>query len=189
MFEYFDGTLSSKTPAMAVIECSGVGYCVSIPFSTYEKLPAPGEKVKIFTHLIHRDDAMELYGFATEFERELFRKLISVTRIGPKLAISILSGISPKELASAIDIGDVKTLSKIPHLGKKTAERIVMELRGKIESVDMREPIESDIVSQAIDALVALGFSLTDATTAIRKVHSEKPDASIDELIKSALRK
>ncbi|MCD6594552.1 Holliday junction branch migration protein RuvA [bacterium] len=189
MLEYIHGVLSSKTPVMAVIECAGVGYCISISFSTYEKLPAIGEEMKILTHLVHRDDAMELYGFATSFERGLFRKLISVTRIGPKLAIAILSGVSPKKLASAIDIGDIKTLSKIPRVGKKTAERIVMELRGKIEI--STEPIvgADDVVSQAIEALVTLGFSLTDATGAIRKVHSAKPDASIDELIKFALKK
>jgi len=189
MFEYLTGILTVKNPVSAVIECGGIGYLLSIPVSTYDRLPEIGQRVTILVHMVHRDDVMELYGFTGEFERELFRKLIGVTRIGPKLALAILSGGSPENLAFAIEAGDVVTLSKIPRLGKKTAERIIMELRGKLEISGDLPAVVGDAASQAVDALCALGFSRTDAARAIQKAQKKAPDALVDELIRLALTK
>ena len=186
MFDYLSGILAHKSPVFAVVECGGVGYFLHISLQTYESIPNEGDIVKLFTHLVHRDDDMELYGFASQDEREFFRKLIGVTRVGPKLALSIMSGINSKKLASAIATGDVATLSKIHKVGKKTAERIILELKGKIEMpIDFVS--EDSKLSDAVAALIGLGFSRTEAVQAISKAKKSAPDEDTDTLIKIAL--
>ena len=188
MFDYLSGILARKTPICAVVECSGVGYLLHISLQTYESLPAEGDSVKLFTHLVHRDDDMELYGFASLDEREFFRKLIGVTRVGPKLALSIMSGMNSKKLASAIAAGDVATLSKIPKVGKKTAERIILELKGKVEMpLDFID--EDEGLSDAVAALVGLGFSRTEAVESISRAKKSAPDGDANTLVKIALQK
>jgi Holliday junction DNA helicase RuvA len=186
MFEFISGKLAQKSPVSAVVECAGVGYLFTISLTTYHSLPQTGADIKLLAHLVHREDSMELYGFATPEEREFFKKLMSVTRIGPKLAIAILSGSPPQRLAECIVSGDIATLSKIPRVGKKTAERIIMELGGKIESASAIV-VPGDNLSLVINALVALGFSQTEAYNSACKAKKNSPDASVDELIRIAL--
>jgi len=189
MIEYIKGKLNFKDSESAIIDCGGVGYYISISYNTYQDLPDVGDTSKLLIHLIHREDTMELYGFSSEFERQLFRKLINVSRIGPKLAIAILSGSSPDRLSSAIELGDVKTISKIPRVGKKTAERIVMELRGKLDIPTERLSILDDDYLKAVEALVSLGYSRTEAAEAVNSAKELSPDATVDELIKISLKK
>ena len=186
MFDYLSGILVHKSPVSAVVECGGVGYFLNISLQTYESLPENGNKVKIYTHLVHREDDMELYGFSSQDEREFFRKLIGVNRVGPKLALAIMSGMDSRKLAAVIASGDAKTLSRIPKVGKKTAERIILELKGKIETtIEIAD--EGDEFYDAVSALVELGFSRTDAVQAISKAKKKAPDGDIDTLIKLAL--
>ena len=190
MYEFVVGGLSSKNPLRVVVECGGIGYSLTITLHTYQNLPEVGNNVKLYTHLVHRDDIMELFGFITTDERELFRKLIGVTRVGPKLAISILSGTTSQKLAIAIAHRDIFTLSKIPKVGKKTAERIILELREKIKITDSMELTTGDETTlEAVKALMALGFNYSEAEKAILKAKKEKPEASTDELIKLALQR
>ncbi len=189
MIEYLDGTLAGKNSTSAVIDCGGVGYFLMIPVSTYERLPAVGSRVKLFVHLVHREDTMELYGFSSPAERELFRQLISVSRVGPRVAIAILSGSEPDRLVEIIKSGDVRALAKIPRVGKKTAERIIMELREKLGAEPATEVITDDTTAEAIGALEALGFSRSEAVSAVAKAKKIAPDAPVDELIKLALKR
>ncbi len=176
-----------KSPFYAVVDCGGVGYRLSITLATYESLPPAGNEVRLLAHLLHREDGMELFGFCDARERELFEKLISVTRVGPRLALAILSGAPFERIISAIATGDVETLAAIPKVGKKTAERIVMELRDKFE-LPTPVPQEDELFAQAVDALVVLGFSRSEATKAVARAVSENPNMQLDEIIKVALR-
>jgi len=187
MFEHVSGILVSKTPVRAVVECAGVGYLLTITLSTYETLPETGKPAKLLVHLVHKEDAMELYGFATADEREFFRKLIAITRVGPKLAMAILSGTTMQNLANAVALGDISTISKIPRVGKKTAERIVLELKGKLEHT-AEHVVGDEIVSSAIAALVGLGFTPKEAYDEVFRVKAKNPNASLDELIRFSLR-
>jgi len=186
MFEYIAGKLVEKSPVFAVVDCGGVGYLLSITLNTYDALPDIGKPATLFAYLVHRDDSMELFGFATWEERDSFKKLMTVTRVGPKLALSILSGTKPRELALAITAGDIVSLSKIPKVGRKTAERIVMELR---EKIDLPPAIvgADDNTRAAIDALVALGFGRAEAMDAISRAQKNSQNATADELIRAAL--
>ena len=133
MIAFLKGTLSEALPTQVVIDVNGVGYEVLIPLSSFDKLPTPGSEVKLLTHLAIRDDAHVLYGFSTETERDLFRQLIRhVTGIGPKIALNVLSGTTPASFQAAVANGDVKALSGVSGVGKKTAERIVVELKDKL---------------------------------------------------------
>ena len=189
MIEYLDGILSEKGTTYAVVDCAGVGYFLTISLYTYEQLPEVGERVKLFVHLVHREDLMELYGFATRQERELFRRLISVSRVGPRVAVAMLSRVEPAELLQMIQTGNVAELSKIPKVGKKTAERIILELRGKIPETSEAQFERDETFAQAVDALEALGFSRTEAISAVSKAKKSAPEAPVDELIKIALRR
>lgn len=188
MLEYLFGTLKQKAPLFAVIECAGVGFFLNISIATYESMPDEGENIRLLTHLIHRDDTMDLYGFATTVERGFFRKLIGVTRVGPKLALSILSGCTPRQFSDAISAGDIDTLSKIPKVGKKTAERIVLELRGKLD-IEIDIAMKDETLSSAVNALIALGFSRSEAFRAISTAKKNTPDASLDDLIRTSLQR
>ncbi len=187
------GTLVAKTPTGVVIDCNGIGYYLFAPLSTIDQLGDTGSEVRLYTHFVVREDAMELYGFLSEEERRVFRLLIGISGIGPKLALGILSAISPGELKSAVDNANVALLQKLPGIGKKTAERLVVELRDKLR--DIQPAISEDGVAlqarrEAVEALIALGYSKTIAEKAVKAASAELLDRSpsVEELIRTALR-
>lgn len=198
MITSIEGTLASATPLHAVIELNGFGYEVHIPVTTAEKLPAPGARVKLHTVVIYREDAQTLYGFASPSERDFFRLLIeNVTGVGPKSALSIMSRLSLASLESAIRMGDVATLAKSPGIGKKTAERLVVELKAKLGAPDTptqftdqesAEAVAPSAHRDAISALVALGYKPADADQAIRRAAlALGAKTTTEALIKKAL--
>jgi Holliday junction DNA helicase RuvA len=171
------GSLLEKRPNQIVVDVHGVGYDVAIPISTYSSLPDAGAEVKLQVHTHVREDAIALFGFLTAEEKTLFEKLISVSGIGPKLGISVLSGLAAPDLASAIRSGDIQKLTRIPGVGKKTAERMVLELRDKVDlsgsaaapaSTEKSTPF-SDVEYDVLSALTNLGCQRPAAETAIRK--------------------
>jgi Holliday junction DNA helicase RuvA len=191
------GTLLAKSATELLIDVNGVGYSVHIPLSTYEKVGEVNSTVTLFTYLHVREDVLQLYGFATDEERQMFRLLISVSGIGPRMAQSILSGISAAELTTFISEGNHIALTRIPGVGKKIAERLVVELRekiGKIESVaslpPASSPAQANIRSEALLALTSLGFSRNVAEKALRAAIQETngKDVTVEVLIKSALK-
>lgn len=194
MISYLQGVLVAKSPTEIVMDVNGVGYAVHIPLSTFEKLDGLNQRVKIYTHLHVREDAMLLYGFATETERELFRMLISVSGIGPKIAQGILSGMDASELRRCITSGDASALTSIPGVGRKTAERIVLELRDKVaKGADLLPGAPAAQVSarsEALAALLSLGYTRATAEQALRRVLKEagEDEISLEELLKRALR-
>jgi Holliday junction DNA helicase RuvA len=201
MIVSLQGTLISATPSQAIIETSGLGYEVHVPVTTAEKLPAPGAQVKLHTHAVYREDAQTLYGFATLGERDFFRLLIgNVSGVGPKSALTIMSKLSLALLENAIRAGDIATLAKCPGIGKKTAERLVVELKNKLGGVGLSGAMstadtdESGSVSadrrqpDAVAALTALGYKPADADTAIRRaILALGATATTEQLIKKAL--
>lgn len=194
MIASLTGTLRSKSPTEILVDVQGVGYAVSVPLSTFERLPAAGSTVTLLTYLQVREDALQLYGFWSEEERFLFRHLISVNGIGPKIAQSILSGISVTDLKEHIAHGNVGALMAIPGVGRKTSERLVLELREKVSKFgptgEAPVPSSGDIRAEALLALTSLGYSRPTAEKALRNVLAESNGASlsIEELIKRALR-
>lgn len=200
MIAYLKGTLADATPLSAVVDVGGVGYALSIPVTTAEKLPPVGQSVKILTVAVYREDSQQLYGFATEDERDFFRLLVEkVSGIGPKIAISILSKLSVTLLRQAIASGDVALLAKCPGIGKKTAERLVIELKDKVglpastesailSATDSGQSPGTSAVQDAIAALLALGYKIADADKSVRRA-SEKlgSDATTEALIRAAL--
>jgi holliday junction DNA helicase RuvA len=193
MFEYVKGTLADKSPTSAVIEAAGVGYELVVPLSTFEELCQIGGQAKLFTHHYVREDIQRLYGFSSKTERELFRRLIAVSNIGPKTAISILSGMPAGEFMSCVNRGDVTRLRKIPGVGDKTAQRIIVELKGKLGIADAEQaprpagagPSERD---QAFDALVSLGYADRQVLAAMARVDGViEEGAPVEEWIKKAL--
>jgi len=198
MISFLQGKLAEVLPTQVVIDVNGVGYEMLIPLSSFDKLPQPGSQVKLLTHLAVRDDAHVLYGFMTEIERDLFRLLIRhVSGIGPKIALNVLSGTSPASFRAAVANGDVKVLSGISGVGKKTAERIVVELKDKLGDEAAfgsasGTPISADEqkVSDAASALIALGSKPKDAQEAVRSaVTMLGPDAPVDAIVRAALSK
>lgn len=199
MISFLHGKLVEALPTQAVIDVHGVGYEVLIPLSSFDKLPAPGGEVKLLTHLAVREDAHVLYGFMTAAERELFRLLInSVSGIGPKTALNILSGMNPTVFRGAVANGDVKALSQISGVGKKTAERIVVELKDKIGAVGAWEASsaqrglsgEDQKLNDAVLALMALGFKQAEAHETVRGAQAMLgAQATIEELVRACLKK
>jgi Holliday junction DNA helicase RuvA len=194
MIASITGILKTKTPTEVLIEVNGMGYTVSIPFSTFETLGVPGSTVTLLTHLHVREDALQLYGFAGETELMLFKMLISVTGIGPRIAQGILSGIPAADLREYILQGNIAALTAIPGVGRKTAERLVVELRDKVTRVDPAASIQSvgkdDARAQALLALTSLGYTRQVAERAIRAAVAESNGASpsLEQLIKDALK-
>jgi Holliday junction DNA helicase RuvA len=197
MISYLRGKLTEKSPTEITVDVNGVAYAVHVPLSTYEALSEIGSEVKILTYLHFREDAMQLYGFATPAERDLFKLLISISGIGPRMAQGILSGVSVNELKSFIVQGNFNALVSIPGVGKKTAERLVIELRdkvGKLPTFGPEAPVKEDknaaIRSEAMLALTTLGCARSTAEKAIRAVLQESTETSltVEELIKRALR-
>ncbi len=199
MITFLQGKLVETLPTQVTVEVNGVGYEVLIPLSSYDKLPSPGHEVKLLTHLAVREDAHTLYGFMTAAERELFRLLINnVSGIGPKIALNILSGMNATAFRGAVANGDVKALSQISGVGKKTAERIVVELKDKIGAAGAWEAIsaqralspEEQKVNDAVLALIALGFKQMEAHDVVRAaLNALGPKATVEELVRSGLKK
>lgn len=202
MITSLQGTLASATPLQAIVELNGFGYEVHIPVTTAERLPAPGATLKLHTLVIYREDAQTLYGFATAAERDFFRLMIeNVTGVGPKLALTIMSRLSLPSLESAIRLGDIATLAKCPGIGKKTAERLVVELKAKVGGTDASGAGAGEIAAEpgaavqgpnvhrdAVAALVALGYRAADADQAVRRAAlALGGQATTEQLIKKAL--
>ncbi|MDD2710169.1 MAG: Holliday junction branch migration protein RuvA [Verrucomicrobiae bacterium] len=198
MISYLQGTLAGALPTQVVVEAGGVGYEVLIPLSSYDRLPQPGQPVKILTHLVVREDAHILFGFMTESERDIFRLLVQyVSGIGPKTALAVLSGMSIPAFKSAVAGGDVKALSQIRGVGRKTAERLIVDLRDRIGEVDMamtpglarvRSPDEQKLNDAAL-ALVSLGYKQADAQKCVQAAAEKlEKTAALEVLVREALR-
>jgi Holliday junction DNA helicase RuvA len=199
MITFLQGKLVEALPTQAVVDVNGMGYEVLIPLSSFDKLPQPGNEVKLLTQLIVREDAHVLYGFASAAERDLFRMLINnVSGIGPKTALNILSGMNAVSFRGAVANGDVKSLSQISGVGKKTAERIVVELRDKIGAAGAWEASSAarslsasdQKLNDAVLALMALGFKQVEAHDTVRSAQAVLgPQATVEELVRASLKK
>lgn len=188
MIAYLSGVLRQRHPSRIVLDVHGVGYELQVPVGTYSQLPAVGAAVSLLVHTQVREDAIQLFGFAAEGEKQLFEKLITVNGVGPKLALAILSGLSPEALVTALRQADHARLTAIPGVGKKTAERLVVELRDKLAALAAappeatatapRTPAAEDVVS----ALVNLGYAPPLATKAVQRALQQHPEAGFDAL-------
>ena len=199
MFEYIMGTLEESEMEGVVIDVGGIGYEISIPLSTFEALPKKGKTVKIFTHFHVREDSQKLYGFLTKAEREVFRKLITISKIGPKVALNVLSGLSIKDIVYSVQTQDSTRLRAISGIGPKTAQRLVMELKGKLDvgDVDVSIPLrkgdkkadlDMSIRNDAYSAMISLGYNEAQVISAITRVEQTvDKDAPVEEWIKKAL--
>jgi Holliday junction DNA helicase RuvA len=197
MISFLRGTVIEVLPMRLILEAGGIGYDLNIPLSTYDKLPPPGSETKILTHLQVREDAHTLYGFATPEERDLFLLLVNnVSGVGPKLALAILNGITPVHFRGLVVAGDIAGLSKIKGVGKKTAERVIVELRDKVgvsaawEAASARQGLspEEQHVNDAVLALISLGYKQAEAHKAVRAIRDAQPKATVEELVKEALK-
>ena len=196
------GTLLEKQPPHLLLECGGVGYEVEAPMSVFYRLPEVGAEVTIYTHFVVREDAQLLYGFSDTRERSLFRTLIKVNGVGPKLGLTILSGIEANDFVRSVHDGDSATLVKLPGIGKKTAERLIVEMKDKLANWQVDASVTdglsgtplgemvakqvADIEQEAVSALVALGYKPQDASKVIGKVYAD--GMSSEELIRQALK-
>jgi holliday junction DNA helicase RuvA len=183
------GTLAERNPPQVVVDCNGVGYEVDVPMSTFYNLPHTGERVSLLTHFVVREDAQILYGFGTSEERAAFRQLIKISGVGPRMALGVLSGLSVTELSQVVTRQDTGRLVKIPGIGKKTAERLLLELKGKLGadialSGDSAHAVD-DAQGDILQALVALGYSDKEASVALKALPK---DVGVSEGIKLALR-
>ena len=187
MIGRLQGTLAAKNPPQVLIDCHGVGYEVDVPMSTFYQLPGLGEPVTLLTHFVVREDAQLLYGFATAPERHAFRQLIKVTGVGPRMALGVLSGLGVQELAQAITAQETGRLVKVPGIGKKTAERLLLELKGKLGADLGSAHAHASTAQQAdiLQALLALGYSDKDAAAALKALPA---DVGVSDGIKLALR-
>lgn len=197
MITYLEGILREILPTQVVIEVHGVGYEVFIPLSSYDRLPPPGQSVRLLTHLQVREDAHLLYGFASSEERDLFRLLVNrVSGVGPKLALAVLSGMDVVRFKAAVVESDIASISKISGLGKKTAERIVLELKDKLgvaaaweaASASKAPTEEARASNDAVLALIALGYKQVNAAKAVREVAQRQTSLGTEELVREALK-
>ena len=198
MFSYLHGTLAQKNPAQVVIDVGGVGYEVTIPLSTYRLLSDKGSRVMLLTHVHIREDAHQIYGFSSEEERNFFRLLIGVSGIGPKMALTVLSGLALDDLKHAIIHEDLARLTAISGIGRKTAERIIIELRENVfldEKSAARKPLQDadeGLIQDTLLVLVSLGYKKQSAQDAIKKVLSqasrERREISVEELVRASLK-
>lgn len=194
------GTLIEKQPPYLLVDVQGVGYEVQAPMTTFYRLPAIGEDVVLHTHLSITENLHQLFGFAEQRDRSLFRTLIKVNGVGPKLAIAILSGMEADDIARCVRDDNVTALTKVPGIGKKTAERLVIELRDRLKHWDtpqhdlqapggaMASPDVDDVFAEAESALIALGYKPADAAKMVSLAAQQKPSATSEELIRLALR-
>ena len=183
--------IKEKTPSAILLEVNGIGYEISIPLSTSFQLPKVGESAFLLTHLVVREDQHSLYGFATEEERKLFRALIKITGVGAKLAITILSGTNVTGFIQSVVNEDIDALVHLPGIGKKTAERLVVEMKDKISEIsdeqhNLQDSGVNSAVAEAINALVNLGYKTKDAKNILDKIDSE--ELSVEDLIRQALK-
>jgi Holliday junction DNA helicase RuvA len=181
------GILSDKNPPQVLVDCGGVGYEVQVPMSTFYNLPATGEKVSLLTHFVVREDAQILYGFSSAVERAAFRELIKISGVGPRTALSVLSGMSVGELSQAVTLQEAGRLIKVPGIGKKTAERLLLELKGKLGAdigATTANPV-NDAQGDILQALLALGYSDKEAAAALKALPA---DVGVSDGIKLALK-
>ncbi len=198
MYDFLAGKIVRKDPTRLVLEVNGVGYNLAIPLSTFHSLGAVGESVRIWTHLVVREDSHQLFGFKAEEERMVFRLLLSVTGIGPKMSLAVLSGIGTSELRKAIIDGSIPTLTAVSGIGRKTAERLIVELREKILLLEPRASAPASgrkdrneqLVEDSLEALVSLGYRRLEAKQAVQKVLAEKETGSLslEDLIRVSLK-
>ncbi|HED11355.1 MAG TPA: Holliday junction branch migration protein RuvA [Caldithrix abyssi] len=195
MFEYIQGILETKSPTYTVLDIQGLGYRLSTSLSTFEKLPAVGDKVKLFVYTHVREDQFNLFGFWDTRERDVFLALLSISGIGPKLAQTILSGLTPDELIAAIEQKDEKRLNSISGVGKKTAQRLIIELKGKFESEMIMAAAEKEtglppmnsMEKEALMALLALGYKKPVAERAMARIKKKGGYTTLEALLKDAL--
>ncbi len=187
-----EGKLTRKMPMEVVVETCGVGYMLHVPLSTSGVLPEEGSNVHLFTSLILRDENLELYGFATEREHKIFQEMILLPGVGPKLALRILSRLTPDEILNAVISQDVEFLRKTPGIGKKTAERLVVELKDRIEGMEpVEKEVKGDFISEAVEALTVLGYKRNDAMQIVRKTAKEiqKKPETLELFLKEILKR
>ena len=187
MIGRLSGLLAEKNPPQVLVDCGGVGYEVDVPMSTFYNLPGLGERVTLLTHFVVREDAQILFGFATAGEREAFRQLIRISGVGPRIALSVLSGLSVTDIAQAVTAQDASRLVKVPGIGKKTAERLLLELKGKF-GADLGAAAQapaSDAQSDILQALQALGYSDREAAAALKSLPQ---DVGVSDGIRLALK-
>lgn len=201
MYAYIKGTLTEMTEDAVVVEAGGIGYNIKVSTTTADLLPGVGSEVKIYTYTLVREDAFSLYGFLTRDDLDIFKKLITVSGIGPKGGLAILSVMSADALRFAVAAGDAKAIAKAPGIGAKTAERVILDLRDKISIEDTLRSVgaagngtgadmgtaDNMMKREAIEALVALGYSASDATAAVKKVDVGE-DATSESILKMALK-
>ena len=190
MIAQLRGRLLRKEPQEVVVDVAGVGYRVTIPLSTFYRLAEPGDEVVLLTHTHVREDALALFGFLTATEQALFERLIAVSGVGPKLAIAILSGIEPPDLVAALGSGDIARLTRIPGVGKKTAERLVLELRDKMKDLAatrIEVPAATTAKDDLVSALVHLGYSRSEAERGVERALAEG-EGRFEELLRRTLR-
>lgn len=192
MIGFIEGKLFAKKPTEALVNVGGIGYKINISVNTFENLPEPGKDVMLYTYLSVKEDALDLYGFMSENEKDTFKLLISVNGIGPKLAQGILSGIRVNELQLAIGEGNISRIVAVPGVGKKTAERLIVELKDKIDKIasgDVDYSVGGSVKADAISALVSLGYSLKVAEKIVLGILDNNPGITIEDLIKDSLAK
>ena len=186
MIGKLSGILGDKNPPQILVDCGGVGYEVQVPMSTFYNLPAVGTRVSLLTHFVVREDAQILYGFETASEREAFRQLIKISGVGPRTALSVLSGLSVVELAQAVTLQEGGRLVKVPGIGKKTAERLLLELKGKLGAdIGAAASPVNDAQADILQALLALGYSDKEAALSLKALPA---DVGVSDGIKLALR-
>ncbi len=194
MFESIRGPLVLKEPARCVAEAGGLGYTINISLSTYEDLPRQGEEAFLYLHPVVREDGWRLFGFSRSDEREVFRDLLRVNGVGPLMALSLLSGFRPKELAATVGQGDVRSLTRVKGIGKKTAERILVELKDRWSDVAAAAGVidgsgaETTAAGDAVQALQALGLDGLEAQQRVKKILAKEPDLAVSDLVRMALR-
>jgi Holliday junction DNA helicase RuvA len=184
------GRLLRKGPQEAIVDVGGVGYRVTIPLSTFYRVGEPGAEVTLLTHTHVREDTLALFGFLTAVEQALFERLIAVSGVGPKLAVSVLSGIEAPELVAALRSSDVARLTRIPGVGKKTAERLVVELKDKMQdlpSAEVQRVAKSPAADDIVSALVHLGYSRPEAERGVERVFREHGEGRFEDLLRAAL--
>jgi holliday junction DNA helicase RuvA len=196
MIVFLDGVLEEKEPTRVVVNVNGIGYEASIPLSSYDRLPAPGQRVRLLTVPVVREDAHLLFGFMSAEERSAFLQLTSVNGIGPKLGLAVLSGLAVRDLKAAIASGDVKRLSGISGIGKKTAERLILEMRDKLGKGELLESLtggktpgpKDSKLRDALLALISLGHKQADAQRMVKDIASEiTPETTLEEILRKVL--
>ena len=188
MIGRIQGTLVSVHPPRLLVDCQGIGYEIDVPMSTLYQLPQAGQKITLLTHFQVREDAQQLFGFATETEREAFRQLIKISGVGSRTALAVLSGMSVNELAQAIALQEAAHLTQVPGIGKKTAERLCLELKGKVApalGISGGKPQAIEASSEVLQALLALGYSEKEALLALKQI---PPETSVSDGIRMGLK-